>query len=308
MTILLASLTCLLLTSACALAQDASAPAKEVAPVDIRPGVKAYINLDYAGTGEGRQMLDLFLPTEAQGPLPLVVWIHGGGWSGGDKGGPLAEPDYTARGYAVASLNYRYSQQAVYPAQIEDCKGALRYLRANAGKFQLDPKHFGVWGHSAGGHLSALLGTTGDIKALEGKVGGNLDQSSRVQAVADLAGPTDLLLINQPPILKDVFRGLVGAPPAEKKELAILASSVTFASHDDPPFLIVHGQVDDIVPILHAEKLNAALQKAGVDSALLPQKNTGHGGGGFDAPETRKTIADFFDKHLKPATTVDAGK
>src|SRR5205085_165270 len=138
-----------------------------------------------------RNRLDLYLPEKAQGRLPVVVWIHGGAWRAGSKDHCPAVP-LTAKGFAVASINYRFSQHAVFPAQIEDCKAAIRWLRANADKYHLDPDHIGAWGASAGGHLVALLGTSGNKKELEGK-GGNLEQSSKVQCVIDWFGPTDLL-------------------------------------------------------------------------------------------------------------------
>jgi acetyl esterase/lipase len=279
----------------------ASAPAPEVKSTPVRPGVVAYVNLDYAGKGEGRQMLDLYIPTNAKGPTPVIVWFHGGGWRGGDKGAPLDEARYTGQGYAVASANYRYSTQAVYPAQIEDCKAVIRFLRGNAKKYNLDGAHVGAWGASAGGHLVALLAVTGGAKELEGKVGSHLNQSSRLQAVVDLCGPTDWLLPNQPGVLVDVMSGLVGGPIEKNKELARKASPVTFASKDATPILIAHGQADDTVPIKHAEELYDLLKKAGADATYMPLKDTGHGGGGFDTPESRKAFSDFFDKHLKPS-------
>jgi acetyl esterase/lipase len=298
----------ILLLPARAFAQDATkapsaTPAPEVKPTPVREGVVAYVNLDYAGKGEGRQMLDLYVPTGAKGPTPVIVWFHGGGWQAGDKGGPMDEARYTAEGYAVASVNYRYSQQAVYPAQIEDCKAAIRFLRGNAKKYNLDGGHIGAWGASAGGHLVALLAVTGNVKQLEGKVGSHLDQSSRLQAVVDLCGPTDLLLPNQPGVLVGVFTGLVGGPVEKNQALAKKASPVTFVSKDASPILIAHGMVDDTVPIKHAEEFYGLLKKAGADATYMPLKDTGHGGGGFDSPESRKAFNDFFDKHLLPAAT-----
>ena len=128
-------------------------------------------DLPYVENGHARNKLDLYLPKDAKGPLPVVVWVHGGAWRAGSKDGCRAAW-LTGKGYAVASINYRLSQHAVFPAQIEDCKAAIRWLRANAGKYHFDPDHIGVWGESAGGHLVALLGTTGGAKELEGK-GGN---------------------------------------------------------------------------------------------------------------------------------------
>src|SRR5208337_3078994 len=163
---------------------------KRPAPPRLLEGVRVLRDLQYVEHGHERNRLDLYLPEKAEGRLPLVVWNHGGGWVGGSKEGCPAVP-LTTRGYAVASLNYRLSQHAVFPAQIQDCKTAVRWLRANAAKYDLDPEHVGVWGASAGGHLVALLGTTGNVKELEG-TGGNLDQSSRVQCVVNWFGPSDM--------------------------------------------------------------------------------------------------------------------
>ena len=157
------------------------------------PGVTVLRDLQYIQGGHGRNRLDLYLPDKADGRLPLVVWIHGGAWWAGSKEGCPAVP-LVGKGYAVASINYRLSQHAVFPAQIEDCKAAIRWLRANAVKYHLDPDHVGVWGESAGGHLVAMLGTTGNAKELEG-TGGNLDQSSHVQCVIDWFGPSDLVTV-----------------------------------------------------------------------------------------------------------------
>ena len=146
-------------------------------------------DLAYVSAGHPRQRLDLYLP-ERTGPLPLLVYVHGGAFRGGDKGdGPALE--YLDEGYALASINYRLSQHAVFPAQIEDCKAAVRWLRAHAGEYRLDPDHMAIGGTSAGGHLAAMVGTTGLVRDFD--VGEHLDRSSRVQAVVDYFGPTDFL-------------------------------------------------------------------------------------------------------------------
>src|SRR5262249_39045436 len=155
-------------------------------------GTKVHKDLEYVQGGHERQRLDLYVPERADTPLPVIVWIHGGAWMGGSKDGGVPALPFLGKGYAVASVNYRLSQHAVFPAQIQDCKAAIRWLRANAKTYNLDPERIGVWGASAGGHLVALLGTSGGVEDLEGK-GGNADQSSRVQAVVDFFGPTDFL-------------------------------------------------------------------------------------------------------------------
>jgi dipeptidyl aminopeptidase/acylaminoacyl peptidase len=144
----------------------------------------------------------------------------------------------------------------------------------------------------------ALLATTGDVKELEGRVGSFRRLSSRVQAVVDLCGPTDWLLPNPPRRLDEVMSGLVGGPIEQNRELARKASPVTYATRRAAPMLLAHGEADDAVPIRHAEELCEALKKAGANASLLRLKNTGHGGGGFETPETKKAFADFFDEHL----------
>ncbi len=266
---------------------------------NVPEGVQILKDLPYVEGGHKRNRLNLYLPEKAEGRLPVVVWIHGGGWTGGNKEGSPAVP-LAAQGYAVASINYRFSQHAVFPAQIEDCKAAIRWLRASAAKYHLDPDHIGVWGGSAGGHLVALLGTTGGVKDLEGS-GGNLDQSSRVQAVVDWYGPADFLSWD-PNFNKNVYglvKALIGGSPQENREKALRASPVTYVDKDAAPFLILHGDKDNVVPLGQSQELAEALKKAGVEVRLEIVKGSGHGGPAFLSPENRKLIEDFFAKHLK---------
>ena len=251
---------------------------------------------DVAYGSHERQKLDVYVP-RGDGPFPLVLWVHGGAWEGGSKesAGPVAH--LLGRGYAIASTNYRLSRHALFPAQIHDVKGAVRYLRANAKKYKLDPDRFGVAGGSAGGHLVALLGTSGDVKELEGDVGPK-DAGSRVQCVLDFFGPTDLARMSPPKGRENPITRLLGGAPADKKELAAQANPITFVSKDDPPFLIVHGDKDAVVPHSQSELLHEALRKAGVDSTLMIVPDAGHGNGIFTR-ELMKTYAEFFDKHLK---------
>jgi len=255
-------------------------------------------DLEYVAGGHVRNKLDLYLPAKADRPLPVIVWIHGGGWANGSKEGCPAVR-FVGKGYAVASINYRFSQHALFPAQIEDCKAAIRWLRANAAKYKLDSGHVGVWGPSAGGHLVALLGTTGNAKELEGH-GGNRDQSSRVQCVVDWFGPTDFAKIggwqDKPgsPIAM-----LLGGPARDRQELAAKANPITYIDKGAAPFLIMHGEEDKGVPMIQSELLDEALRKAGVESTLVRIAKNGHGGPGFTTPESWKRIEEFFDKHLK---------
>jgi acetyl esterase/lipase len=283
---------------AAALAGAALLPAQPPPkPADPPPGVKALRDLAYVKDGHERQKLDLYLPEKADGPLPVVVWVHGGGWRQGSKEGGPAVP-LAAKGYAVACVNYRLSQHAVFPAQIEDCKAAVRWLRAHAKDYNLDPDHFAAWGASAGGHLVALLGTAGGAKEFD--VGDNLDQSSRVQAVVDWFGPTDFLTFG--PKADDpnwVISQLLGGPAKDDKDRAAKAGAVAYVSKDAPPFLILHGDKDDVVPYAQSEELADALKKAGVDVTLKKVEGAGHGGPDFLSPDNRKLIEGFLDAHLK---------
>lgn len=261
-------------------------------------------DLEYARVGEKDLLLDLYLPKDPEGSLPLLVWVHGGAWRGGDKS-PCRAVWMVERGYAVASINYRLSQEAIFPAQIHDCKAAVRWLRAHAEQYRLDPERIGAWGSSAGGHLVALLGTSGDVKELEGE-GENLEFSSRVQAVCDWFGPSDFLQMRGVPSRIDRNSPdspealLVGGPLQERKEQCRRANPVTYITPDDPPFLIMHGEQDDIVPLNQSQLLHEALKKAGVDVTYHLVKGAGHG---FDGPELDKMVTDFFAEHLKSPDT-----
>jgi acetyl esterase/lipase len=257
----------------------------------------------YVTNGHERQKLDLFIPPGATNPLPLIIWVHGGAWLGGSKDQCPALP-YLQKGYAVASLNYRLSQHAIFPAQLEDCKAAVRWLRAHAKENNLDPNRFAAWGASAGGHLVALLGTAGDVKKFD--VGANREVSSRVQAVVDFFGPTDLTRMAQ-----DALPGsridhdapdapeakLIGGPVQENKEKCAAANPITYVAKENPPFLIMHGNKDDLVPYQQSELLRDALQKAGVPVTFKIIEGAGHGFGGADID---RQVAAFFDQQLKP--------
>jgi acetyl esterase/lipase len=265
----------------------------------VPPGTQVFRDLEYVKGGHERQKLDLYLPEKAEGKLPVIVWIHGGAWQAGSKD-RCPGLGFVRRGYAMASVGYRLSQHAKFPAQIEDCKTAIRWLRANAAKYHLDPDHIGVWGASAGGHLVALLGTAGNVKELEGKEG-NLDQSSKVQAVVDWFGPTDFRQMRGGP--DSPVSKLLGGAVSENKEKAALASPVTHVSKDAPPFLIMHGDMDPTVSVTQSEALAQALKKAGVDVNLKVLQGAKHGGAEFSSPESLTLIASFFDKHLKKGAT-----
>ncbi len=290
--------------------KPAAAPKKT--PAEL-PGITTLRDVAYVTRGHERQKLDLFVPEKGEN-LPLIVWIHGGGWVGGGKENCPAL-NFLKLGYAVASINYRFSQHALYPAQIEDCKSAIRWLRATAGKHRINPDKIGVWGASAGGHLVALLGTTGDVKEFD--KGEHLDRSSRVQAVCDWFGPTDFLQYYNysrdnllAPAVKPDDAGsllvrLVGGKLAEKKELVAKANPITYITKDDAPFLIMHGDKDPLVPHHQSEILEQALKKDDVPVTLYIEKGSGHF---IRAPDAGKMIVEFFAKHLQPNGGTAAGK
>ena len=287
-----------------------SGPALRAQPASSQPprlprlpaGVTVARDLEYGRAGAKILHLDLYLPEKSEKPLPLLIWIHGGAWRAGAKEGDVVPMlPLTAGGYAMVSVEYRLSQEAVFPAQIHDCKAAVRWLRANAAKYNLDPARFAAMGASAGGHLAALLGASGGVTALEGDVN-DLKQSSRVQAVVDWYGPADLLQIGIPP--SDIKHNDPGSPESqliggallEHRDKAAQASPVTYVSKEAPPFLIMHGDADRSVPFNQSELLLAALQKAGVDSTLIPEKGIGHG---FSGAQYLPPVREFLDRCLK---------
>jgi acetyl esterase/lipase len=240
-----------------------------------------------------------------------LVWIHGGGWQGGSKT-QMPYLSQLTRGYVTASIEYRFSQKAKFPAQIQDCQAAIRFLRANARKYSIDPARIGVGGGSAGGHLAALLGTSGGKDAFA-KIGGNEEQSDRVQCVCDIFGPTNFWTVvaqaeedkNVKNIFKwnegDPYSNLIGAKLGEDKEKCDAVSPVHYVSKDNPPFLIFHGDHDTLVPYAQSVELAEGLAKAGVDVTLQRLPGAGHGGSAFVLPSVVQLAVSFFDKHLKGA-------
>ena len=251
--------------------------------------VKVLRNLPYAETENPRQTLDLAIP---RGPAPektgrpLVIWIHGGGWKNGDKRSghhPDRLPALVETGrFAGASIAYRLSGEAKWPAQIHDCKAAIRWLRGNAEKYGIDPKRIAVWGSSAGGHLVSMLGSSGGVKELEGTLGKYLDQSSRVSAVVNYYGPSALLQMDDFPS-KIVHNDpnspesqLIGSPIQKAKKKTMQASPLHQVSPDDAPHIHFHGTDDPLVPFNQSEIYHKALKKAGVQSVLITSKGGGH--------------------------------
>jgi acetyl esterase/lipase len=280
------------------------APSPLLGPAPSRLG-KVEKDVTYGNADNVALKLDIYYPKTAAGALPVVMYVHGGAWTQGEKddGAGMSEiPELVRRGYLVVSVNYRLAPQHKFPAQIEDVKCAVRFLRAKASSYGLNPDKIGVWGGSAGGHLVALLGTSDVSAGLEGS-GGYAYQSSRVQAVVDFFGPADLSVLfrgNRGALMDDVF----GTSNADSQVLK-LASPVTYISRDDPPFLIIHGDKDIVVPLNQSQILYDRLSAAGIPATLVVVKNAGHSftpTGGSISPtriEITTMVADFFDKYLK---------
>jgi acetyl esterase/lipase len=263
------------------------------------------LDVPYADTGNPRHRLDLYLPKNTtSSPLPVIVFFHGGGWMQGDKsdGAGRLMPFVRTGQYAGVSVGYRLSGESKWPAQIHDSKAAIRWIRANASKYGLDPDHIGVWGRSAGAHLALMLGVSGDAPELEGAIGAHHDVSSRVQAVANFFGVSEMLsIIGQP---TDIDRTLPNAPEAaliggalrENAGKAKAASPISHVSPNDPPVLTVHGSDDRTVPYDQAVRLDAALRKAAVPSFLIRVEGAGHGNFGTSADGR---VLAFFNKYLR---------
>ena len=291
-----------LFTLAMILATTSWARAQTTRPSSSDPseGVTVHRDLEYARAGVKSLLLDIYLP-EAMSHPPLIVWVHGGAWRKGSKGSGGRVRWMTEHGYAVADINYRLSQEAVFPAQIHDCKAAIRWLRAHAETYGYDGARIGVAGSSAGGHLAPLLGTSGNAKAMEGNLGSHLDQSSRVQAVCDMWGPTDFLQMggghNRPESPESL---LIGGPIQENKTKVAVANPITYVSKDDPPFQLLHGNKDGAVRINQSELLKQALDKAGVPADFRVLAGAAHGAKGFPTSQMNEMILAFFEKRLKP--------
>lgn len=253
-------------------------------------------DVEYNRTGDTALLMDMYFPGKSEAPVPAVVYIHGGGWYSGDKTGETGKyfiPGLVARGYLVAAINYRLAPCCRFPAQIEDVKAAVRFLRTNAVVYGIDPEHIGVWGDSAGGHLAALLGVTCGRE-------GNADS---VQAVADMYGPADLTAYyknDNSPHIEHVF----GVSDCFC-ETIIQASPLTHVSSDAPPFLIIHGDKDEVVSPGQSQALYDRLASAGVPARLVVVRNAGHlfspigGPISPDREEIADLMADFFDEYLK---------
>lgn len=283
---------------------------QEAGRAAVPPDTKVFTDLAYVQNGHERQKLDLYLPGKNAGPLPVVVWIHGGRWQRGGKDVfhpvfPLVT-SFIGEGFAVASINHRFSQQEIFPAQIHDAKAAVRWLRANAATYDLDPDHVAAWGASSGGHLAALLGTSSGVR----EFGDYDDRASRVQAVVNFFGPTDFLQMDAHRLPTGMVHNvatspesqLVGGLIVENAARVARANPISYVTPDDPPFLIVHGDHDLSVPHHQSEILADALRRARVNTVLRILPGAGHGDQVFMAAgELREWVLRFLNAHLRGA-------
>ena len=272
------------------------------------------LDIPYASLSKA-QKLDIYLPEEGSAPFPVIVSIHGGAFRFGDKGDNQVMPmlEGLKRGYAVVSINYRMSAEAIFPALVHDMKAAIRWIRANSSRWGFDQQKIATWGGSAGGYQAAMAGVTDGISELEDLSLGNPEQISTVQAVVDWFGPTDFLKMDEQLAEfkvdpKDAHNGakspeslLMGAKITEIPEQVKAANPETYIRPNAPPFLIQHGTKDDVVPCLQsvyfAEKLAAALGPDKVTLELL--EGARHGDPRFGSPENLERVFAFLDRHLK---------
>ncbi len=267
-----------------------------------------FANLNYGGDGEEYHNLDLYIPKDGKDKHKLIVVIYGSAWFGNNLKGPgymsVGQP-LTDAGFAVASINHRSSGDAKYPAQINDVKGAIRYLKANADKLGIDTTFVGITGYSSGGHLSSMAGVTNGINTctvgnttidIEGNVGGNLEHSSKVDAVVDWFGPVDMARMENCSTVKDANSpeaALIGGAPADNPDLIALISPITYVSDSTAPTLVIHGTTDNVVPYCQSEYFSVELAKSGKLERLISVENGQHGPITFNE-DTFNAMVDFF--------------
>ncbi len=258
-------------------------------------------DLVYARRGEVELKLDLAYPVGGDGPFPAVVVLYGGAWRTGNKWGnrpTLAE--FARRGFVAISPQYRHCPKDTFPAQVHDAKDAVRWLRVHAAEYRIDPDHIGAMGYSAGAHLSLMLGTTGPADGLEGDAPAG-SPSSRVQAVVNYFGPTDLAADDVPDTSKGLLRDFLGGTREEKPEAYARASPLTFVTADDAPILTFHGTKDPLVPSTQATHLAEAMTRVGLPGRTELLSGAGHGWFGDEMQRTMQNTYAFFEVQLKPA-------
>ena len=259
-------------------------------------------NVPYNNDTIQKHLLDIYLPANAKGKIPLVIFIHGGGWLGNDKYADIGYMKKTVEeivgsGFALASIDYRFSTQAVFPAQIQDCNRAISFLYDNADKYSFDKKRFAVMGFSAGGHLASLAGLAKNNNVKSFFMPGT-SESFSFKGVVDFYGPSELILFPGSNDAKSPEGLLIGAAPLARPDLAKAASPVTYVDKNDPPFLIIHGEKDELVSPRHSQLLSAWLGVVGVQNELVIVKDAPHFGVMFDSDDVRNKVINFLKKQL----------
>jgi acetyl esterase/lipase len=268
-------------------------------------GTVFHQNIPYADDTIKKHMLDIYLPATRATKLPLVVWIHGGAWNHNDKYADMGYMTQTVRGliengYAFASIDYRHSTTAIFPAQIQDCSQGLEFLFTNAEKYGIDKSRIALIGFSAGGHLASILGLAlnNDVKDF---YPAGRKPSYKLNAIIDFYGPADLLMMSaklDPESTTDPIFQLLGSSAVKRPDLARRASPVTYVDKNDPPFFIVNGEKDESVPFQQSVLLKSSLDLAGVKSELTIVKEAPHYGKMFDVEEIRVKLFQFLKTSL----------
>lgn len=334
LSVLALALMVLLSATGCGSAATASAPAAATEPVvaTTEPAAAAPANALPQGAGgssfsvepnykdlayapvSAAEKLDLYLPTTSAGPFPVVINIHGGGFKFGDKGmlNEITGKALINAGYAVASIDYRLSGDAQFPAAVQDAKAVVRFLRANAAKYNLNPDKMAVFGQSAGGNIAAMVGVTGNLSDYDDASLGNAGVSSEVQAVIDWFGPTDFLQMDAQAKAQGCAAADQAHSDASSFESAYIGAAIqtvpdqvkksnpiTYISTETPPFLIQKGDQDCTVPIENTKMLADALSAAKLDVTYTSLAGAGHGGDQFETNENVALLISFLDKYLK---------
>lgn len=262
--------------------------------------IKTHYDVAYKQVGDAALKLDVALPATGDGPFPAVVAIHGGAWRQGNKQDmrPLLL-QFARRGFVGVSPQYRFCPQDPFPAQVHDVKAAVRFVKAHAREYNLDPERVGAMGVSAGGHLALMLGVTGPEDGLEGDAPTDAP-SAKVRAVVNYFGPTDLAADDIPLFSRNLLRDFIGGTIEEKRAVAVKASPVRYLNAGDAPILSFQGTKDPLVPHTQAIKLAEAQTKAGVPGRVELLVGAGHGWGGEEMALTAEETYAFFRKYLKP--------
>ncbi len=281
-----------------------SSPVERIFP----KGTVTYSNVPYANDTLKKHLLDIYLPPKTVKNLPLVVWFHGGAWMLNDKYADMGYMKNTVKGfidsgYALASIDYRHSTQAVFPAQIQDCNQAIEYLYQNAAKYNIDKNRIAVIGFSAGGHLASLLGLSNNNDVTD-FYSPATSVHFKIKLVLDFYGPSDFIMLATNPDTsvnneRNPVSILLGAMPVDRPDLAKRASPVTYIDKDDPPFLIVQGEKDESVPNTESKILSSWLTLTGVKNKLIIVPGAPHYGEMFDAEYIRKDVFNFLATYLK---------